>query len=98
MTFGSEVYSLGSEVLSLSIIMASYNRAADLSRVLQAYDAQTTCEPFEILVVDNASSNSTANSYKPSSHAITTCTASSWRATWGRNRRATWLSRWQRLH
>ncbi len=59
MTFGSEVYSLGSEVLSLSIVMASSNRAADLGRVLQAYDAQTTCEPFEILVVDNASSNST---------------------------------------
>jgi GT2 family glycosyltransferase len=44
---------------ALSIIMATYNRAADLRRVLQSYDMQTTRQPFEILVVDNASSDQT---------------------------------------
>ncbi len=44
---------------ALSIILASYNRVADLRRVLRAYDRQTTRQPFEILVVDNASHDHT---------------------------------------
>ena len=57
----------------LSIILASYNRAADLHRLLQAYDRQTTRQPFEILVVDNASSDQTREmlrSYQPRRYSL----------------------------
>ncbi len=44
---------------SISIILATFNRSVDLLRVLQAYEVQTTTEPFEVLVVDDASTDST---------------------------------------
>ena len=44
---------------SISVILATYNRAGDLFRLLEAYEAQTTQEPFEIIVVDDASSDQT---------------------------------------
>jgi GT2 family glycosyltransferase len=58
---------------ALSIILASYNRAADLQRLLLAYDTQTTRQPFEILVVDNASSDSTRDmlrSFQPHNYSL----------------------------
>jgi GT2 family glycosyltransferase len=57
----------------LSIILASYNRAADLHRLLQAYDRQTILQPFEILVVDNASGDQTREmlrSYQPRHYSL----------------------------
>lgn len=44
---------------SLSVILATYNRATDLLRMLQAYEAQVTPEPFELLVADDASTDQT---------------------------------------
>jgi glycosyltransferase involved in cell wall biosynthesis len=48
--------------------MPSYNRGFDLQRILSAYDKQDLGEPFEVVVVDDGSSDSTyevAKSYKP---------------------------------
>lgn len=47
--------------------MPCYNRAYDLARVLQAYDQQRTQEPFELIAVDDGSSDETCQmlaSYK----------------------------------
>lgn len=43
----------------ITVLMATYNRAKDLLRVLQAYEQQTTPAPFELLVVDDASQDNT---------------------------------------
>lgn len=43
----------------LTIIMPCYNRGYDLLRILQAYDCQTTDQPFEIIAVDDASKDNT---------------------------------------
>lgn len=53
---------------ALSIIMPCYNRGHDLIRALQAYDCQKTTEQFELIAVDDASTDSTAevlNRYHP---------------------------------
>jgi GT2 family glycosyltransferase len=44
---------------SISVILATYNRAEDLMRVLHAYETQITPEPFEVLIVDDASADHT---------------------------------------
>ena len=43
----------------LSIIMPCYNRAYDLHRILLAYDQQAGREPFELIAVDDASTDET---------------------------------------
>lgn len=48
--------------------MPCYNRAHDLKRVLEAYDGQTTQEPFELIAVDDCSKDDTfkvLSSYQP---------------------------------
>ncbi len=53
---------------TVSIIMPCYNRSYDLWRTLQAYDRQTTTEPFEVIAIDDGSSDSTfqvLSSYRP---------------------------------
>lgn len=44
---------------AMSIIMPCYNRAYDLLHILQAYERQEGGQPFEIIAVDDASSDST---------------------------------------
>lgn len=44
---------------SISIIMPCHNRDFDLERVLRTYDAQDTSEPFELIAVDDASTDRT---------------------------------------
>ncbi len=45
--------------LEITAIMPCYNRAYDLRRVLEAYDAQDLRAPFEVIAVDDASSDAT---------------------------------------
>jgi cellulose synthase/poly-beta-1,6-N-acetylglucosamine synthase-like glycosyltransferase len=45
--------------MQLTLVMPCYNRARDLQRVLEAYDRQETDAPFEILAVDDASTDDT---------------------------------------
>ena len=44
---------------AISIIMPCYNRADDLLRVLQSYDRQETREAFELIAIDDSSSDDT---------------------------------------
>jgi glycosyltransferase involved in cell wall biosynthesis len=44
---------------AISIIMPCYNRAHDLQKALQAYDEQNIDEPFELIAVDDASTDAT---------------------------------------
>lgn len=44
---------------AITVLLTTYNRAADLKRTLQAYEAQITPNAFEILVVDDASTDAT---------------------------------------
>ena len=53
---------------AISLVMPCYNRAHDLQRVLQAYDQQTGQPPFEIIAIDDASTDATyqvLSSYQP---------------------------------
>ncbi len=58
---------------SLSIIMPCHNRAHDLIKCLEAYDQQVGAGDFEIIAVDDASSDSTyqvLTSYRPSRYTL----------------------------
>jgi glycosyltransferase involved in cell wall biosynthesis len=44
---------------AISIVMPCHNRGHDLRRILDAYDHQDTSEPFEIIAVDDASTDGT---------------------------------------
>src|SRR4051794_12311019 len=44
---------------AISIVMPCHNRVHDLHRVLAAYDKQTSAESFELIAVDDASTDST---------------------------------------
>ncbi len=44
---------------AISIIMPCHNRGHDLTRILQAYDDQNTQESFEIVAIDDASTDTT---------------------------------------
>lgn len=58
---------------SLSIIMPCHNRAHDLIKCLEAYDLQVGASDFEIIAVDDASSDSTyqvLSSYRPSRYTL----------------------------
>jgi GT2 family glycosyltransferase len=48
------------ETLGTSVVVPAFNAAATLGRQLEALAAQQTTAPFEVLVVDNASTDSTA--------------------------------------
>jgi len=53
---------------TISVVMPCHNRAHDLGKVLRAYDLQDVGEPFELIAVDDASSDATydlLNSYQP---------------------------------
>ncbi len=53
---------------SLSIVMPCHNRAHDLIKTLRAYDRQNVDEPFELIAVDDASSDASYEvlaSYQP---------------------------------
>lgn len=53
---------------NISLVMPCHNRAHDLQRVLRAYDLQDLGESFELIAVDDASSDATydlLNSYHP---------------------------------
>jgi len=56
-------------VPAISIIMPCYNRAHDLINVLEAYERQLGDEPFELIAVDDASTDATLSvlkSFRPS--------------------------------
>lgn len=58
---------------SISIIMPCHNRAHDLIKCLEAYDQQIGAGDFEIIAVDDASSDSTyqvLTSYHPSRYSL----------------------------
>lgn len=58
---------------ALSVIMPCHNRVYDLERVLRAYDTQTSAEPFEVIAVDDASTDSTYSllcSYHPNRYTL----------------------------
>jgi glycosyltransferase involved in cell wall biosynthesis len=44
---------------AISVIMPCYNRVHDLRRVLEAYDQQDTPHPFELIAIDDASTDDT---------------------------------------
>ncbi|MDF1513901.1 MAG: glycosyltransferase [Anaerolineae bacterium] len=61
------------DIPSISVIMPCYNRSFDLVHVLEAYDRQDSQLPFEIIAVDDASSDNTLdilNSYKPEKYKL----------------------------
>lgn len=58
---------------AISVIMPCYNRDFDLLRVLQAYDQQTTNSLFEVIAIDDASSDKTfeiLNAYRPQNYTL----------------------------
>ncbi len=59
----------------ISVVMPSHNRGYDLHRVLSAYDQQDLGEKFEVIVVDDGSTDSTyqvAKSFRPSRYVLQT--------------------------
>ena len=44
---------------AITMVMPCYNRAHDLPRVLKAYDSQNVNQPFEIIAIDDASTDAT---------------------------------------
>jgi len=60
-------------MVALSIVMPCFNRAHDLRRLLEAYDQQRGDEPFELIAVDDASTDSTyqvLSSYRPARYTL----------------------------
>jgi glycosyltransferase involved in cell wall biosynthesis len=60
-------------MVSVTVLMPCYNRSYDLVRTLQAYDRQTTCEPFEIIAIDDGSSDATfevLSKYQPTHYQL----------------------------
>lgn len=58
---------------AISVIMPCYNRDFDLQRVLRAYDQQDTSLPFELIAVDDGSSDNTfalLSSYQPQKYSL----------------------------
>jgi glycosyltransferase involved in cell wall biosynthesis len=58
---------------TISIIMPCYNREYDLRRVLEAYDQQDAGIPFELIAVDDASTDHTyelLTSYQPKHYSL----------------------------
>ncbi len=60
---------------AISVIMPCFNRAHDLVKVLKAYDSQVGVEPFELIAVDDGSSDATYDvlvSYQPQRYSLRT--------------------------
>jgi glycosyltransferase involved in cell wall biosynthesis len=60
-------------VIAISIVMPCHNRAIDLLDALRSYDNQRTTEPFELIAVDDASTDETYSllrSYEPSHYRL----------------------------
>jgi glycosyltransferase involved in cell wall biosynthesis len=58
---------------AISIIMPCYNRSYDLARTLDAYDRQSTSEPFEVIAVDDGSKDTTfelLSNYRPERYTL----------------------------
>ncbi|MGC9349620.1 MAG: glycosyltransferase family 2 protein, partial [Anaerolineae bacterium] len=58
---------------ALSIIMPCHNRSYDLKRVLSAYDRQQCQATFELITIDDASSDATyelLRHYKPQRYSL----------------------------
>ncbi len=58
---------------AISVIMPCFNRAHDLSWVLKAYDSQVGVESFELIAVDDGSSDATYDvlmSYRPHRYSL----------------------------
>jgi len=59
--------------MKITVIMPCYNREYDLRRVLEAYDQQDTGIPFELIAVDDASTDDTyelLTSYRPKHYSL----------------------------
>lgn len=59
---------------AISVIMPCYNRAHDLIRTLEAFDRQTGTQPFELIAVDDCSTDRTQEvlgAYRPSRYKLT---------------------------
>jgi len=57
----------------ISIIMPCYNRGHELTRVLRAYDAQDFGRPFELIAIDDGSTDNTLQvlqSYRPTQYTL----------------------------
>jgi glycosyltransferase involved in cell wall biosynthesis len=50
---------MNAQAPTISVIMPCYNRAHDLLRVLEAYDRQDVAQPFELIAIDDASTDDT---------------------------------------
>lgn len=46
--------------VAISVVLASYNGASTIATALEALSRQSTAEPFEVIVVDDASTDATA--------------------------------------
>jgi len=58
---------------AISIVMPCHNRSYDLIKTLQAYDAQLSQEPFELIAIDDASEDGTCKlltSYEPINYSL----------------------------
>lgn len=44
---------------TITVVMPCHNRGYDLQRILEAYDAQADCAEFELIAIDDASTDST---------------------------------------
>lgn len=55
---------------AISVVIPAHNRAARLPDVLESVFAQTACPPFEVIVVDDASTDATADVVARSLHPV----------------------------
>ena len=58
---------------SISVVIPCHNRAYDLTRTLKAYDNQIVDEPYELIAIDDASSDETfevLTSYRPEHYSL----------------------------
>ncbi len=60
-------------MFAITVVMPCYNRSYDLKRILEAYDAQDFNAPFELIAVDDASTDETfeiITSYTPNRYTL----------------------------
>ena len=59
---------------TISVVIPTYNRAGFLTRVLDAYERQVAAAPFELILVDDASTDDTPrllSSLRPTNYTVT---------------------------